>query len=62
MFAAAYPLRDFTPGAALMAAQIVLGGAVYVGAAAAFDLCGLRALVGPRASAAGFAATASMRR
>lgn len=42
MVAAALPLRGLAPGAALMAGQILIGGGVYVAAAAVMDLAGTR--------------------
>jgi len=51
MYAATIGLRTMTPGIVTMAAQIVLGGAVYLAAAAALDLAGLRSLFGPKLAA-----------
>ena len=42
MTLALLPLRDWTPGVATLAAQIVCGGAIFALCAAAFDLAGLR--------------------
>jgi O-antigen/teichoic acid export membrane protein len=48
MLAAVLPLREFTPGVATMATQIAVGAAVYLVAAAALDLAGLRSLLAPK--------------
>jgi O-antigen/teichoic acid export membrane protein len=48
MFAAVLPLRGLAPGPIVMAAQIALGAAVYLGSAAALDLAGVRTLLRPK--------------
>ena len=51
MLAAVLPLRDLPPSLATMATQILLGGGVYLAAAAALDLGNLRSLLAPRIAA-----------
>ena len=51
MLCAVLPLRDMPPGVAAMTAQIVVGGAVYLAAAAALDIAGLRSLLRPKLAA-----------
>ena len=46
MVAVDLPLRSLAPGAVTMLLQIALGGGAYVATAAAFDLAGLRSLLG----------------
>ncbi len=48
MLAVVLPLRGLTPGAIVMLAQIILGGAVYVAAVAVFDIGGLTSLLKPK--------------
>ncbi len=48
MLAVVLPLRGLTPGAIVMLAQIILGGAVYLAAAAVFDIGGLTRLLKPK--------------
>jgi O-antigen/teichoic acid export membrane protein len=51
MLGACLPLRAFSPGLFTMAAEILVGASVYLAAAAAFDVAGLRSLLAPRIAA-----------